>query len=95
MSEKLPPNSTSEYERLRGYLLPILAAASIGDFSNDIVLPRDESSEFQEILAGVQILLETIREQERTVHESREAVKAMQNRAAVVLDDVLRRSFQK
>lgn len=42
-------------------LTMIFAKASIGDFSQDIVLPEDED-EFSELYAGVQIMQEVIRE---------------------------------
>ena len=43
-------------------LLPILASASIGDFSKNVPIP-DVDDEFTEIFVGIQLMLETIREQ--------------------------------
>jgi len=43
-------------------LLPVLASASVGDFSKDVPIPETDD-EFTEVYVGIQIMLETIREQ--------------------------------
>ncbi len=40
----------------------IFAKASIGDYSEDAVIPEDESDEFSELAAGIQVMIEVIRE---------------------------------
>jgi len=47
-------------QRLAG-LSPIFAQASVGDFSKDVQLPP-EDDDFAEVYAGVQIMIDVIRE---------------------------------
>ena len=42
-------------------LLPIIAAASVGDFSKDVKLPK-KIDEFTDVYVGLQIMIEVVRE---------------------------------
>src|SRR5690242_10791666 len=57
-----PSREVEQYVRQRlAELSPIFAKASIGDFSQDVQLPPDDDI-FIELFAGVQIMLDVIRE---------------------------------
>lgn len=49
-------------------LIPIFAQASIGNFSQDVPIP-DEEDEFAEVYAGIQVMLDVIRNKIRTLEE--------------------------
>jgi hypothetical protein len=82
-----------ELARLRELVLPVMAAASIGDFSRDVEIPQDVSPELKEILAGVQVLIETIREQSMQLGAAQDRLNDSQQRAVGMLDEILRKSF--
>ncbi len=48
-------------EKIRA-LIPIFAKASIGDFSENVTIP-DANDEVTDLYAGVQVMLEVIRDQ--------------------------------
>lgn len=55
-------SDTSELEVLRRALLPVLEQAAIGNFDRDVKIDPTHSMEVNELLAGVQVLMEVVRE---------------------------------
>jgi hypothetical protein len=82
-----------EFERLQKLLLPVLAEASIGNFKTDLVAQPQESREFNELLMGVQALLEVIRQQQARLGAQDEQMHDLQNRTTEILARVLDRSL--
>jgi hypothetical protein len=56
-----------QYELLRRLLLPALAEAARGDFTVKILPQKDQSPEFNELLVGVQSLLDTMHQQREQI----------------------------
>ena len=52
----------SELTRLHDQLIPVLAKATLGDFSGNVKISSENSVRTNELLAGVGVLLEVIRE---------------------------------
>ncbi len=88
-----PVNNDQQFEYLRSVLLPILAEASIGHFDKDVPHRKSDARELTEILMGVQVLLETIRQQQQTIRESEAQLHDIQNRTTEILARVLDRSL--
>jgi hypothetical protein len=75
-----------QYAHLREVVLPVLAQAAIGRFDVDVPLKTQQSPELMELLSGVQMLLEVIRQQQQELIETRQ-------RMTDILDEVLERSL--
>lgn len=65
-------------------VLPLLANAAVGQFDRDVPEIGRQPRELNELLMGIQVLLETIREQRRELEETRE-------RTSDILTEVLER----
>ena len=94
MTRNKPATSKSELERLRAAILPAIAEISIGNFDVQLELPDGESAEFREVVAGVQVLLETIREKAARADMAREELARTQAHTAEMLDKILRGSLR-
>lgn len=57
-------------------LTPVFARAAVGDFSQDVVIPK-EDDEFIQIFVGVQVILEVVREQLEQLRNQREEFRAL------------------
>jgi hypothetical protein len=55
-------NQNRELEAVLRALMPVLEQAAIGNFERDITLDPQLSMDANELLAGVQVLLEVVRE---------------------------------
>lgn len=65
MAKKEQISSSEHHKRVKEkieLLIPVFAKASIGDFSEEITIPEEED-EFSPLFAGVQLMLEVVREQ--------------------------------
>jgi len=71
-------------------LAPLLAAASIGEFSAEIDLTRNDDPRVNELLMGYQVLLDVIRQQsaELTQYKSDNPARAHRE-TLTLLDDIL------
>lgn len=67
-------------------LTPIFANASIGDFSQDLEIPK-EHDEFTDIFAGVNIMLEVIREQIDELQKAKEGLEQKVRERTRVLEE--------
>jgi hypothetical protein len=71
-------------------LMPALSQASIGNFESDIEIDPANSERVNELLMGVEVLLEVIRETVQNVQSSDESSMRNLNRVQL-LDDVLKK----
>jgi hypothetical protein len=65
----------TEFQQVYELLMPALARAAIGDFGADIEVERENSVRVNEILMGVSVLFEVIREQRRELAEAEAKLK--------------------
>ena len=86
-------SDNDEIRRLYHQLLPVLSAGAIGDFSGQLELAPAESREYSEIVMGVQVLLDVIREQGEALAAAQLKHQEAQQRTAQILDDVLKNSL--
>jgi hypothetical protein len=86
-------NNEPQFDRLREILLPVLAEAAIGHFDKDVPYEKSGGRELNEVLMGVQMLLEVIRQQQRTMHETEEQLLDVRDRTTEILARVLDRSL--
>ncbi len=70
-------------------LLPILAKAAIGEFDTSVSPLKRGSRELNEILMGVQVLLDTIRQQQLVIEASEAKLHQIQNQTTEILARVL------
>ena len=82
-----PVADIEQYRIVRELLMPILADAAVGKFDRDVPLDGGYPREAMELLAGVQVLLEVIREQHADLIETRD-------RMSDILSEVLLRSLR-
>jgi hypothetical protein len=76
------PNASDNLETLYAALTPVLARASVGDFAGDIDIDPAGDPRVNELLVGVQVLLDVINEQAAEL-------KQRPARHALLLDEVL------
>jgi hypothetical protein len=79
-----------ELATLHRALMPVLSRAAIGDFSSEIDIDPAHSREVNEILMGVEVLLEVIREKIAAL----EAATTPEPDGAALLDEVLTESVE-
>lgn len=77
-----------ELTTLHRTLVPVLSKAAIGDFSSEIEIDPANSPETNEILMGVEVLLEVIREKIAALEAA--AAPTAPHQRATLLDEVLR-----
>jgi hypothetical protein len=82
-----------KFVQLQAILLPVLAEASVGVFDRDIPLDPAKERDFNELLAGVQGLLEVIRQQQLEIAAAKNEAQDARRRATEILDDVLKRTI--
>ena len=87
-------NSSDELTILYDILLPVLARAAIGDYSGTVDSSRDYTPRVNEILAGVLVLLETIREKISELEAANAKLTDSRDRSISALDEILRKSLQ-
>jgi len=94
VDEMASRNTTDELTALYDALVPVLARASIGDFNADITVDPTHSEQAKELLIGVQVLLEVIREKIDELETANAKMEAARDRSVSVLDEVLRKSLE-
>jgi hypothetical protein len=85
---------------LRAILLPILADAAIGRFDVDVPM-QDQPRDIAEVLAGVQGLIEVVRQQQQRLldtqaklDQSQQELQETRERTSDILAQVLERSLK-
>lgn len=68
-------------------LTNIFAKASIGDFSKDVSIPKEED-EFTELYVGIQIMLEVIREQIAILNQEKKQLENERNQLRTLIDSL-------
>ncbi|HEY2004067.1 MAG TPA: hypothetical protein VGH44_03035 [Candidatus Saccharimonadia bacterium] len=81
-----------EITQLHNALMPVLAQASIGAFDNEIAIDPRNSRRVNELLMGVEVLLEVIRQKDSELMKLRaEQPAAVQHTATTsLLDEILK-----
>ena len=87
-----PVRNEPQFDRLRDILLPVLAEAVVGQFDVNVPLQQDASWEFNQILVGVQVLLEVIREQQLEIQSAEDRAMDARRRTTDILARVLESS---
>jgi len=87
------PTSSDEFSIIHNALVPILAQAAIGQFDQDVAIDRDNSARVNEVLAGVQVLLEVVREKMRELELANARLKEARDRSVHLMDEILRQSL--
>lgn len=87
------PVNNDRFEQLRALLLPVLSEAAIGRFDQDVPLQKANERELNELLMGVQVLLEVIRQQQGEMMEMQEQLHETQNRTTEILARVIDRQM--
>jgi hypothetical protein len=81
------PDQKDELATLHRVLMPVLSKAAVGDFSSELDIDPANSREVNEILMGVEVLLEVIREKIADLETATEP--AAPPAKAQLLDEVL------
>ena len=80
----------TDFEQLYELLTPALARAAIGDFDAELVVDRKNSLRVNEMIAGVSVLLEVIRNQQLELAEAKAKLPKKAGVTVVpLLDEVL------
>jgi hypothetical protein len=87
-------NSADELNILYDNLLPVLARAAIGDYSSVVELNRSYTPRVNELLTGVQVLLETIREKIEELEAANADLVESRDRSLSLVDEMLRKSLE-
>ncbi|MDB5179328.1 MAG: hypothetical protein JWN01_1271 [Patescibacteria group bacterium] len=74
-------------------LIPVLARAAIGSFDSDVEINPVHSERVNELLMGVQVLLEVIRETTAELASANSRLRGSRDRSVNLLDEVLKRSL--
>ncbi|HSX02658.1 MAG TPA: hypothetical protein VLI05_05100 [Candidatus Saccharimonadia bacterium] len=88
-----PVANDEQFEHLRAILLPILTDAAIGRFNANIPYQDKSSREFNEVLMGVQGLIDVIRQQQQIIEQAEADLADVQERTTEILARVLDRSL--
>lgn len=62
-------DAANEFDHLYEAVIPALSRAAVGDFGAEIEIDHENSAKLNELLAGVSVLLDVIREQARELDE--------------------------
>jgi hypothetical protein len=85
-------DSKNEFDQLYEAAMPALSRAAVGDFGAEIELDRENSAKLNELLAGVSVLLDVIREQARELEEAKVKLQGGAETSRLpLLDEVLGR----
>ncbi|MDF2461182.1 MAG: hypothetical protein K0S68_585 [Candidatus Saccharibacteria bacterium] len=85
-------NERDNLDRLYGALTQALAKATVGDYSGEIEIDPDNHPRVNEVLVGVQVLLDVINEQAREIEQLKAQNTTNQDHRVTLLDEVLNRS---
>jgi hypothetical protein len=94
VNEMASADTPDELKVLYDTLVPVLSKASIGDFDSEIVIDPANSIRVNELLVGVQVLLEVIREKIDELESGNAKLAEAHDRSMSALDEVLRKSLQ-
>ena len=84
-------NERDNVDQLYDALTPVLAKASVGDFSGEIEIDTDNDRRVNELLVGVQVLLDVINEQTEEIEKLRAGSASAADSKVTLLDEVLNR----
>jgi hypothetical protein len=75
-------------------LMPALSKAAIGEFDSEIKVDPANSERVNELLVGVQVLLEVTRDKIAELEAINADLADSRDRSVMLLDDVLRKSLE-
>lgn len=75
-------------------IMPALASAAIGDFQSDLDISPENDQRVNEILMGVQVLLDVINEKVSELEHLNSNLASERDRSVTLLDEVLRKSLE-
>ena len=84
-----------ELSALHDELLPVLSRAAVGDFDSDIKIDSTNSVRVNELLMGVQVLLDVINDKIEELENANTRLADSRDRSVLILDDVLRKSLER
>jgi len=87
--------SQTELEQLHELLMPVLARAAVGEFDSELAIDANRSRRFNEIVMGVEVLLEVIREKMAEEAAQPSASRDTQDKSMGLFDEVLKAPNQK
>jgi hypothetical protein len=74
-------------------IMPALARAAVGEFDTDLDIDRGNDPRVNEILMGVQVLLDVINEKIGELESNNSELTEERDRSVTLLDEVLRKSL--
>ena len=81
-----------EITKLHHLLMPALSKAAIGNFDSEIEIDHNNSQPMNELLMGVEVLLDVIREQNEELERLRAAKAPLVQPRTMLIDEVLRQN---
>src|SRR3954471_15708034 len=94
MDKMASSKSSDELNVIYDMLMPALSKAAIGDFDSEIAIDPTNSERVNELLVGVQLLLEVTREKIAELEAMNADLVDSRDRSVMLLDDVLRKSLE-
>ena len=85
---------SDEFDAIYDALMPVLAEAAIGTFDTRPTIDRANTPRVNELLTGVQVLLEVIREKIDDLEAANAKLTDAHDRSVSLLDEVLRKSLE-
>lgn len=95
MPARTAHNSQTELDRLHDILTPVLAEAAIGNFNETPEVSGEYSAQANDLIAGVGVLLEVIREKIDELEQANAQLADAHDRTLGVLDEVLTKSLER
>jgi predicted thioredoxin/glutaredoxin len=80
---------STQFDQLKDILLPILAEASVGRFDLEVPIDPSGDREFNELLAGFQMLLDVITQLQTQVKAEKKKANDSQRNTANILSNIL------
>ena len=87
-------SSDDNLNALYAAITPALALAAIGDFTSELEISPDNDQRVNEILMGVQVLLDVINEKVSELEHLNSTLVTERDRSVTLLDEVLRKSLE-
>lgn len=87
------PTPSDDFSIIHNALVPVLAQAAIGQFDQDVAIDRENPERVNEVLAGVQVLLEVVREKMEELERANARLKEARDRSVSLMDEILRQSL--
>jgi hypothetical protein len=84
------PTETDNLTQLYEVLMPALAKAAVGDFSSEIGIDASNDRRVNELLVGVQVLLDVINEKAGELEKAKTKQVQARDRSGTLIDEILK-----